>query len=163
MLDKKMEKALNDQLNAEMQSGYLYLSMATYFEDNDLVYIAELERYDEEELIYSPTGYKNLKEQSTDEFYYTIEKKNGIQKNLRVISKNKEYANANVELDTQIISVLWLDNQTIAYSVKNKGIYIYNAKEYTKKLILEVEEDCNIKKYENGRLYYNETSIKITK
>lgn len=36
MLDKKIEKALNDQLNAEMQSGYLYLSMATYFEDNDL-------------------------------------------------------------------------------------------------------------------------------
>ncbi|MEE3324069.1 ferritin [Methanosphaera sp.] len=36
MLDKKMEQALNDQLNAEMQSGYLYLSMATYFEDNDL-------------------------------------------------------------------------------------------------------------------------------
>lgn len=36
MLDKKMEKALNDQLNAEMASGYLYLSMATYFEDKDL-------------------------------------------------------------------------------------------------------------------------------
>ena len=36
MLDKKMEQALNDQLNAEMASGYLYLSMATYFEDNDL-------------------------------------------------------------------------------------------------------------------------------
>ena len=36
MLDSKMEQKLNDQLNAEMQSGYLYLSMATYFEDNDL-------------------------------------------------------------------------------------------------------------------------------
>lgn len=33
---KKMEQALNNQLNAEMASGYLYLSMATYFEDNDL-------------------------------------------------------------------------------------------------------------------------------
>jgi hypothetical protein len=36
MLDAKMEQALNDQLNAEMASGYLYLSMATYFEDKDL-------------------------------------------------------------------------------------------------------------------------------
>lgn len=31
-----MEKALNAQLNAEMYSGYLYLSMAAYFEDEDL-------------------------------------------------------------------------------------------------------------------------------
>lgn len=36
MLDEKMEQALNDQLNAEMASGYLYLSMATFCEDQDL-------------------------------------------------------------------------------------------------------------------------------
>lgn len=36
MLDEKMEQALNNQLNAEMASGYLYLSMATYVEDEDL-------------------------------------------------------------------------------------------------------------------------------
>ena len=30
-----MEKALNAQLNAEIYSGYLYLSMAAYFEDDD--------------------------------------------------------------------------------------------------------------------------------
>ncbi len=32
MLSKKMEDALNGQLNAEMYSAYLYLSMAAYFE-----------------------------------------------------------------------------------------------------------------------------------
>ncbi len=32
MLNKKMEKALNEQINAEMFSSYLYLSMAAYFE-----------------------------------------------------------------------------------------------------------------------------------
>ncbi|MDR0900096.1 MAG: hypothetical protein LBM26_00390 [Methanobrevibacter sp.] len=31
-----METALNDQLNAEVYSGYLYLAMAAYFEDTDL-------------------------------------------------------------------------------------------------------------------------------
>jgi ferritin len=36
MLNKEMETALNSQLNAELYSGYLYLSMAAYFEDNDL-------------------------------------------------------------------------------------------------------------------------------
>jgi ferritin len=32
MLTDKMEKALNDQLNAELYSSYLYLSMGAYFE-----------------------------------------------------------------------------------------------------------------------------------
>ena len=33
MLDPKMEKALNDQINAEMFSAYLYLAMVAYFND----------------------------------------------------------------------------------------------------------------------------------
>jgi len=35
MLSEAMEKALNAQFNAELYSGYLYLSMAAYFEDVD--------------------------------------------------------------------------------------------------------------------------------
>ena len=37
MLSKKMEKAINQQINAELYSSYLYLAMATYFESNSLV------------------------------------------------------------------------------------------------------------------------------
>jgi ferritin len=36
MLSKKMEKAINQQINAEMYSAYLYLSMATFFESKSL-------------------------------------------------------------------------------------------------------------------------------
>ena len=36
MIGKKMEKALNGQLNAEYYSSYLYLSMAAFFESIDL-------------------------------------------------------------------------------------------------------------------------------
>ena len=36
MISKKMEKALNGQLNAELYSAYLYLSMAAYFESINL-------------------------------------------------------------------------------------------------------------------------------
>jgi ferritin len=36
MLSDKMQKALNDQLVAELYSAYLYLSMAAYFETSDL-------------------------------------------------------------------------------------------------------------------------------
>jgi ferritin len=35
-MDEKMVEALNSQLNAEMYSAYLYLSMGAYFEDLDL-------------------------------------------------------------------------------------------------------------------------------
>jgi ferritin len=36
MIGKKMQEALNAQLNAEFYSSYLYLSMAAYFESTDL-------------------------------------------------------------------------------------------------------------------------------
>ncbi|RLE19338.1 MAG: ferritin [Acidobacteria bacterium] len=36
MISKEMEKALNDQINAEFFSAYLYLAMAAYFEDENL-------------------------------------------------------------------------------------------------------------------------------
>jgi ferritin len=36
MLSKKMEQALNEQVNAEMYSAYLYLAMSAYFEDQNL-------------------------------------------------------------------------------------------------------------------------------
>jgi len=36
MINDKMEKALNAQINAELYSAYVYLSMAAYFESRDL-------------------------------------------------------------------------------------------------------------------------------
>jgi ferritin len=36
MLKKKMQEALNEQINKELWSSYLYLSMAAWFEDNNL-------------------------------------------------------------------------------------------------------------------------------
>jgi len=39
-LSNAMEKALNDQINAELYSSYLYFSMATFLEDNKLKGVA---------------------------------------------------------------------------------------------------------------------------
>lgn len=36
MLNPKVEKALNEQINAEMFSAYLYLAMVAYFQDQNL-------------------------------------------------------------------------------------------------------------------------------
>ena len=49
MVSENMEKALNEQLNAELYSGYLYLSMAAYFEDEDLAGFANWMRVQAQE------------------------------------------------------------------------------------------------------------------
>ena len=36
MISEKMAKAINEQINAELYSAYLYLSMASYFDDKGL-------------------------------------------------------------------------------------------------------------------------------
>ena len=35
-IDEKLAKVMNDQLNYELYSGYIYLSMAAWFEENNL-------------------------------------------------------------------------------------------------------------------------------
>lgn len=49
MLSNKMEEALNGQLNKELYSSYLYLSMAAYFEDLNLTGMARWMRLQADE------------------------------------------------------------------------------------------------------------------
>ncbi len=49
MLSKKLSAAINEQINAELWSGYLYLSMSTYFEDKGLGGMAHWMRHQAEE------------------------------------------------------------------------------------------------------------------
>jgi ferritin len=49
MLNKKMQDAINDQINKELYSSYLYLSMAAYLEDKNLSGFAHWMRIQEAE------------------------------------------------------------------------------------------------------------------
>ncbi len=49
MLPEKMEKALNEQINAEMYSSYLYLSMESYFQSIGLAGFASWMRMQAQE------------------------------------------------------------------------------------------------------------------
>lgn len=49
MINEKVEAALNEQFNAELYSGYLYLSMSAYLEDKGLPGFANLEKVNAEE------------------------------------------------------------------------------------------------------------------
>ena len=49
MITKAMQDAMNDQINKELYSSYLYLSMAAYFEDKNLPGFAHWMRVQEAE------------------------------------------------------------------------------------------------------------------
>ena len=49
MLSKKMEKALNGQINAEIYSSYMYLSMSAWFEQGGLAGLANWMRQQAQE------------------------------------------------------------------------------------------------------------------
>lgn len=63
MLSEKMQEALNDQLNAEMYSAYLYLSMEAYFQDKSLTGFANWMRVQtQEELTHAMKFYEFINE-----------------------------------------------------------------------------------------------------
>ncbi len=63
MIKKKMENELNKQLNAELYSSYLYLSMSAYFESINLKGFANWMRVQaQEELVHAMKFYDYLNE-----------------------------------------------------------------------------------------------------
>ena len=65
MLKKKMEKALNDQVNAELHSAYLYLSMAAYFHSLNLNGFANwMQAQVQEEIVHAMKIYDYVNDRS---------------------------------------------------------------------------------------------------
>ena len=63
MLKKKMLKALNDQINAEMYSSYLYLSMEAYFQSVSLKgFAAWMRAQAQEEMMHAMKFYDYVNE-----------------------------------------------------------------------------------------------------
>lgn len=63
MIGKKMEKAINEQINAELYSAYLYLSMVAYFESVNLTGCATWMRAQtQEEIVHAMKMYDFINE-----------------------------------------------------------------------------------------------------
>ena len=63
MLSDKMQTALNEQINEEMFSSYIYLAMAAYFEDLNMVGFAHWMRMQaDEETIHAMKFYDYINE-----------------------------------------------------------------------------------------------------
>lgn len=62
-------------------------------------------------------------------------------------------------MNETVYSYIWLDNTHLAYSIKNQGIYLYNTETKEKNTIIEGTDEFKLIKYENGRIYYDNTNI----
>ena len=63
MISKSVEKALNDQINAELYSSYLYLSMVAYFESLNLAGFATwMKAQTQEEIVHAMKIYDFVNE-----------------------------------------------------------------------------------------------------
>ncbi|HLV37046.1 MAG TPA: ferritin [Spirillospora sp.] len=63
MLTAKTQQALNDQLNAELQAYYTYLSMSAYFEDQNLKgFAAWMRNHSNEEMMHAMKIYDFINE-----------------------------------------------------------------------------------------------------
>ena len=75
MLSERMLKALNKQLNAELYSAYLYLSMAAYFESKNLKGFANWMRVQaQEELTHAMRFFDYINERGGRVYLEAIEK-----------------------------------------------------------------------------------------
>ena len=75
MVSKKMQDALNGQMNAELYSAYLYLAMAAYYEDKDLPGFANWMRVQaQEEMTHAMKFYDYLVQRGARVVLDTIEK-----------------------------------------------------------------------------------------
>ena len=74
MLKEKIQKALNQQVNAELYSSYLYLAMASYFESINLKGFANWMRVQtQEELVHSMKFYDFINERGGKTLLSAIE------------------------------------------------------------------------------------------
>lgn len=78
MISKKMEEALNGQLNKEMYSAYLYMAMSAYADSQGLKGIANwfMVQY-HEEMVHAMKFYEYLQEQGNKVVLGAIEKPTG--------------------------------------------------------------------------------------
>jgi ferritin len=86
MLKEKVEKALNEQINAELYSAYLYQSMAAYFEDKSLSGFARwMDLQAEEEMTHARKIYDYVNERGGRVILEGIDKpKNEWESNLDI-------------------------------------------------------------------------------
>jgi ferritin len=107
MLKEKVEKALNEQINAELYSAYLYQSMAAYFENKSLAGFAQwMDRQADEEMIHARKIYDFINERGGRVILSGIEKpKNEWNSNLEVFEDSLAHEEKITAMINKLVSL----------------------------------------------------------
>lgn len=130
--------------------------------DEDLINKTELERNAFLEQVFYISNMnedENSKQNETTQFILYSQLNNELYTNVKFICKNNNYPNS--ELRDNINSYIWINEFIVLYSIKQRGIYGYNAQNGKYVTIVEGKEDYNIKSYKNSILEYDNKKIKI--
>ncbi len=134
----------------------------------DSVFEAECKRVQKqnEELEMAKQYQENLDEQTKEKIgeninYYCYPEldDNGSIYCMRFISESSNYPNR--EINDNINDYLWISNNNFVYSKKGKGIYTYNLDNGIVSRLVEGRKDYELKKYEDGILYYDDKQLEI--
>lgn len=134
-----------------------------YIKNENLVAKCEIDRISNvNNMIFSANvEQSNNKEIAQSNKFYTIKSQiEGEGYKIKFISSDGNYPNT--ELRENIEYYIWKDDYNFIYSIKNKGIYLYNLA-YRKyiKLVEGTDEEFKIKEYKDNVLIYDEKSIKL--
>ena len=136
----------------------------TYFTDENLVYENE---YSNKSSIHNYAQWKSdytYKKECLKDYMGIEEEVSG-----KFFVKEDESGKASIlsldddnppsEINEKVYSYIWLDDYNLAYSIQNKGMYLYNAQTMETKIILEGQDNFQIKSYENNRIYYDDKNM----
>ena len=116
-----------------------YQNGRLYYDDTNIFYILEGEEYVEEEPQQQPSQEQN--------------------QNNSITNNETENTNNETQITNEVNNQLRLDNTHIAYSEKNRGIYVQYLITGEISVVIEGIGDFNLVSYQNGRLYYDNTYI----
>jgi len=133
VLSKKMEEAINKQINAELYSAYLYLSMAAYFESTNLPGFAKwMELQAEEE-----------KQHAMKLYHYVIERGG------RVILDAIQKPQSEWKSPLDVFEAVYAHEQHVTELIYNLMDMAKSEKDYASEVMLhwfvkeQVEEEAN--------------------
>ena len=154
----------NGSYITDLRNNKNNLPKYTYFKDDNLVYENEYSKKGSvHDYVYSKGDYEYRK--AALKVYNGIEipdsnkffvKQDKIEK-INILSMDD--TNPPSEINEKVYSYLWLDDYNLAYSIQNRGIYLYNAQKLQTKTIIEGQDDFSLKSYENSRIYYDDKNL----
>lgn len=134
-----------------------------YIKGTDLVFEEELKRSTNEDLRRNQTGDTSFLEPGdTSEKFVMFTRgtlttgENGY-KGVTFLSKDKQYADTELDRTLVISSYKWYDDDNFVYSVNDDGIYVYNCVSRIGAKIDKIDGEIKINSIEGNTIIYNET------